>query len=131
MIEEERTSEAELEAKRAKTVSEVEAARLEPAAANAPHLQAQPPTADEVRRCILTVWADEVSMRDPELFQNVITRIRERATLHNFFIDGNGRRWARTNTEAQARRVQRRVADVRVLGGRATLRAQLMVPALP
>ena len=39
-------------------------------------------------RTVLTCWADERSMLEPELLDNVVKRMRERGAVLNYFVSG-------------------------------------------
>ena len=72
-------------------------------------------------KTVLTCWADERSMLEPELLDNVAKRMRERGTVLNYFVSGNGWPWVKMGTEAQATRACQRLESIVVDGGRARL----------
>jgi hypothetical protein len=53
-------------------------------------------------KTVLTCWADERSMLEPELLDNVVKRMRERGAVLNYFVSGNGWLWVKMGTEAHA-----------------------------
>ena len=59
---------------------------------------------------IVVVKLDGAQLHDrdtPELLDNVIKRISERATVRSKFLDGHGWLWAKCNTPAQAAKIRK------------------------
>ena len=76
-------------------------------------------------KTVLTRWADERSMLEPELLDNVVKRIRDRGTVLNYFVSGNGWLWVNMCTEALAARACQRLGSLVVDGGRADMPRRL------
>ena len=82
-----------------------------------------PPLIPIEARDILTIHADEGPLT-PDALTNVLKRVRERASIVNYFLDNNGWLWVRVSTEKQASRCLLRLSGIAVNHGTHTLRCQ-------
>ena len=88
-----------------------------------------PPADFDEDKHVLTICADGESTLRPDLLQNTLSRVRERAQVISYFVDGNGWLWMNVGTEAQGRRAHSRIDSIVALGGAVALRCHMTAPS--